>query len=313
MSIKFYLTGKYKMNIKFYLKCILSSLCALVFFLNVPFLSLNVTSDVASGATSDVSPSVSLIFSTSKAYAAEKTANKDKITDEKLKAALVKLLQDNPEIIFEVLQDNSEELIRTITIASEKARAANQKKGWEQDLQKPKKMGVKNRPRLGKSNAKNIVFGYSDFLCSYCAQAAQTIHTLIGRRTDTQFIFKSIPNNDRSRIATRWFYQIDKEDSKKAWQFHDGIFAKQQAFAANPMPVIREIAKKIGLDVDSTEKAVNANQKKLDALIDVDIKEAKDMGFEGTPYFVVNGAVLRGARPVQTFEDAIEFTNKNKR
>lgn len=236
----------------------------------------------------------------------------EKMTDKEFKAALIKLLKDEPEIIFNVLGENSTELINTITIASEKARTAKLEAEWKKDLQVPKNLDLKNRPMLGTSAAKNTIVGYSDFLCSYCAQGARTIQVLLNKRNDTQFIFKSIPTNDISRIATRWFFQINKEDSKKAWQFHDSIFANQKAFAANPIPVIKEIAKKLGIDVNAMEKSINANQKNLDAIINADIQEANKMKFSGTPYFVVNNVSLRGAYPLQTFEEAIAFTNKNK-
>ena len=275
-----------------------STLAFTVLFLSASFLtSLNISLNTPLGLS---------ISTLNKSHAAEA------INDKELKEALTKLLKDNPEIIFTVLQENSDELIKTITVASEKARASKLEGAWKQDLKTPKNINTKNNPSLGKNNANNIIIGYSDFLCSYCAQAANTIHALINKRDDATFTFKSTPKSDASRIATHWFYHINKKDSKKAWQFHDSIFASQQALAKNPIMVVKEIAKKLGFDADAMEKDITKNQKELDAIIRTDMEEATKMGFSGTPYFVVNNVVLRGSHPLQTFEDAIEITNKNK-
>ena len=301
------------MNTIFYKKIILMSVCTIFCFFSAP---LNAPLYIMQNALTDVKGTTprNLQNTYGKAHAADNVSAKTapNINDQELKKALIKLLQDEPEIIFNILEENSEELIQVITLASEKARTSKLKAGWKKDLKTPKKMDTENRPRLGKNNAKNTIIGYSDFLCSYCAQAASTVHTLINKRNDTKFIFKSIPNSDTSKIATRWFYHINQKDSKKAWQFHDALFANQQALAQKPRAVVKGIAKQLGFDAESMEKDISKNQKKLDAIIDADVKEAKKLNFSGTPYFVVNNAVIRGSYPVQSFEDAIEFTNKNK-
>ena len=43
------------------------------------------------------------------------------------------------------------------------------------------------------------------------------------------------------------------------------------------------------------------------------IKEAKELGFAGTPYFLVNNLVVRGAVPLETFIDAVEFAKAGKK
>ena len=121
-----------------------------------------------------------------------------------------------------------------------------------------------------------------------------------------------MPTNEKTRMATRWFYHINKENSKKAWQFHDSIFANQQAFATDSILTVKEIATLLGFDADKMEKAIEVNKKELDALIDLDIQEAKKMDFSGTPYFIVNNVTLRGSQPIQIFENAITFTNEKK-
>ena len=234
----------------------------------------------------------------------------NEISDKELREAIIRILKNEPEILFNVMEENSVELIQTITKASEIMRSAKLEEAWQKDVQNPKSMDLKNRPIQGKANAKNIIVGYSDFLCSYCAQAAKTMHSLMAKRNDIKFVFKANPKNEQGRNAALWFYHLSKKDSKKAWIFHDSLFANQATFAKDPTGTIKTIVNKLGLDADKMEKEINADKKNLEALINADIKEAKDMQLSGTPYFIVNDVIIRGAHPLQTFEKAIEFTNK---
>ena len=234
----------------------------------------------------------------------------NEINDKELREAIIRILKNEPEIIFDVMEENSVELIQAITKASEIVRSAKLEEAWGKDVQNPKSFDLENRPSQGNANAKNLIVGYSDFLCSYCAQAAKTMYRLMDKRNDTQFVFKANPKNEQSRNAALWFYHLNKTDSKKAWIFHDSLFGNQAAFAKDPMGIIKTIVSKLGLDADKMEKEINADKKNLDALINADIKEAKDMQLSGTPYFIVNDVIIRGAHPLQTFEKAIEFTNK---
>ena len=41
-----------------------------------------------------------------------------------------------------------------------------------------------------------------------------------------------------------------------------------------------------------------------------DTKEARDFGFEGTPVFLINGAPVRGAVPVEVLEEFVDVAAK---
>lgn len=233
------------------------------------------------------------------------------ITSAELENALVKLLEEKPEIIFNVMKNNSLAFINTVTQASEKARTQKLHEEWQKDLDTKRKMEITNRPLQGNVTAKHTVIGYSDFLCSFCAQAATTMEGLIKKRDDVKFIFKGVPTNEASRTAMKWFYVLYEKDSKKAWQFHDSIFANQKAFASNHKAVIHELVQRLGFNPIDLEREMVEKDKVLNARIDTDIKELADMGLSGTPNFIVNNVSIKGAYPVQVFEDAIKFTEEH--
>ena len=61
------------------------------------------------------------------------------------------------------------------------------------------------------------------------------------------------------------------------------------------------------------EADLRKNAQAIDLIVATDIREAKDLGFAGTPYFLVNDLVIRGAVPLETFIDAVEFAKTAKK
>ena len=56
---------------------------------------------------------------------------------------------------------------------------------------------------------------------------------------------------------------------------------------------------------------MKSKAKELDALMAGDAADANALGFVGTPYFIVNNMVLRGALPMENFIDAVEMALKH--
>ena len=56
---------------------------------------------------------------------------------------------------------------------------------------------------------------------------------------------------------------------------------------------------------------MKSKAKELDALLAGDAADASALGFVGTPYFLVNNMVLRGALPMENFIDAVDMALKH--
>lgn len=86
------------------------------------------------------------------------------------------------------------------------------------------------------------------------------------------------------------------------WEYHDLIYENQSEVFSDEFLV--ELAEEAGLDVPRFkddffngryENAVAAN-----------FREGQRMGVTGTPTFIVNGQVMVGLQPMETFEQVIE-------
>ena len=60
--------------------------------------------------------------------------------------------------------------------------------------------------------------------------------------------------------------------------------------------------------VDVAKAAKDAKSEGVKKKIDADIQEAESFDITGTPAYIINGVPLRGAYPVEAFEDIIAKT-----
>ncbi len=222
------------------------------------------------------------------------------------------LLKEHPEVIMNVLKEHSEELLEIVQIGSDKRRRAVLIRQWETEIDQPKKVALEGRPVGGSDNAPVTIVAFSDFLCTYCHQAAFTISNLMKRYPGKlRLVFKQIPKAEDGRIAGKWFIAAFQMDRTKAWKMYALIFDRQKQVEDDPLSAMRSIAADAGFDSKALEAAVKSKEADIDAMLQGDAADAKNLGFVGTPYFLVNNMVLRGALPLDNFIDAVEMALKN--
>lgn len=237
-------------------------------------------------------------------------SNKTLSDKEAFKTMLKKVLKENPEILFDVMKENDSTFIKTITTASETAHTSEMETQWDKDSKEPKTFTSANRPYFGDINAPNTLYIFSDFLCTYCQKTAGVVETFIKEHKDVKLFFKAYPKSEQGKAALRWFYLMSRKDMKKAWQLHDTVFVHQQAYANNPLEVLKEIVRQQGLNPEQFAAEVEKKQAELDALIDEDVKEAEKYKVAGTPYIFINNLVLAGSQTLTTLESALKFSVK---
>ncbi len=164
------------------------------------------------------------------------------------------------------------------------------------------------RTAKGDPNAPVIITMYSDFQCPYCAQAAEML-----KQVEKDYIAKG-----KVYLIYRHFAFIGKEsveaaeaaecaaDQGKFWAYHDKLFANQAG--ENKGAFRPERLKKFAQDLKLDMKAFNAcfDSHKYRNQIEAEREQAKGIGVQTTPTFLVNGQMVLGAYPYQQFRQIIE-------
>ena len=158
----------------------------------------------------------------------------------------------------------------------------------------------------GPKNAKVIVTEYSDFQCSYCRQAQVTVRQVLRQyQDDVRLVFKHLP----LEIHTLSFQAAQAAfcggRQGVFWQYHDALFDSD---TLSP-EVFTKLAKVLGLDMDQFQKCLVSQESRL-AVLD-NLSEARQLGIDSTPTFLVNGKLIRGAVSFEEFKAVIERELKN--
>lgn len=215
------------------------------------------------------------------------------------------LLKKHPEILIEALRKEKDTLLGLLEEAARERQQAEEARRLEEERKNPLKPVLEpGRLALGKAEAPVPVVEYSDFFCHYCAAGAGVMKELLARHPDdVRVVFKHFATDPLSRKAALYFEALGMQKPDMAWAFYDRVFADQEKTAAGGEAALRELALSLGPDVKRLD--ADLARPELDQRVKRDTEEARGFKFRGTPTFVVGGMSIRGAAPVEVFEDAV--------
>ena len=228
------------------------------------------------------------------------------LTEQTLRDALRRVLRDSPEIVMDVLRENSIAVLEIAQQGSQERQFKAMRTQWQEDMKKQLQIN-QDRPILGNVKAPVTIVAYSDYTCPYCADAAETIQQVMAARKNTvRFMFKNYPRRDQplARLASEYVTAAFVLDESMGWAFHDVVFANQMRLLKEGEGFLRAEALALGYNLQKL--GAEAKGRKVKAIIDEDIAEAQDNGVPGTPYHLVNNLSVRGGLPLAAFLEAVD-------
>ena len=223
------------------------------------------------------------------------------------KEAVRQVLKENPDLILDILQENSETVLeiaqRGDMLRKRRALLAQ----WEQDAKTPKNLDLAGRAFRGNKNAPVTITSFSDFTCPFCLRAEQVIAQLLQKYDGTlRVTFKALPkeNDSYALAAAQYATAAFMLDPEKGWEFFDALFNNITLFERDTENFLKDTAARLGYDLRrlKAEAGSPAVQQRLAA----DRQEADSLGISGTPHFVVNDLMIRGAVSRDLFEEAVD-------
>ena len=158
-------------------------------------------------------------------------------------------------------------------------------------------------PFKGNANAPVTIVEFTDFHCPFCKQALPTLAQLESRYGDkVRIVFRDFPI-DSLHPGARKGHEAARcaSEQGKFWPYHDKLFANAPKASAENL---KAYAKEVGLDVRAFEKCFSSG--KYQAAVQKDIEEGTRAGVTGTPAFFINGRVISGAQPLESFVRVID-------
>ena len=162
----------------------------------------------------------------------------------------------------------------------------------------------------GSPTAPVWVVEVSDFQCPFCKTWHDSTYRALRREFVTPgtirlaYINYPLPNHENAMPAAEAAMCAGAQG--RFWEMHDGLFDRQDTWAAMPnaAPVFDSVARAAGVDVAAMRRCID--QGSMRALIQADAERAQEFGVQATPSFIIGGDVLiRGAQPIEAFRRAI--------
>lgn len=147
----------------------------------------------------------------------------------------------------------------------------------------------------GNPDAPTKLVEYSDFQCPACAQAFPVVQQLLEEHGDKiSFEYKHFPLfsiHPHAVPAARAAEAAGQQG--QFFAMHDKLFEEQSVWsnAASPNVYFEQYAEELELDMKLFKRHLNASV--IDDKINDEFNEARELGFTGTPSFMLNGQRLQ--------------------
>jgi protein-disulfide isomerase len=162
-------------------------------------------------------------------------------------------------------------------------------------------------PTWGSRTALVTIVEFSDLQCPFCSRVLPTLSQLREKYgpENLRIVWKNnpLPFHPNARPAAEAAMGVQELAGPQAfWRFHDRVFADQSSMGQDSY---ERWASEVGVrDIEALRAGLASHR--WAAPVEADMNEARDLGMNGTPSFLVNGVPVVGAQPLETFEKTID-------
>ena len=140
---------------------------------------------------------------------------------------------------------------------------------------------------------------FTDYNCGFCRASVPDVQRLLKSDGNIRLVYRELPIlSQSSRDAALWALAAARQGKHKA--FHDALFAGGRADEAN----IAAAARKAGLDMAAARAFVASPQANQE--IERNLALMQQIGFNGTPTFIIGDQILEGALGYDALKRAVE-------
>jgi protein-disulfide isomerase len=152
-----------------------------------------------------------------------------------------------------------------------------------------------------------VIEEFADFECVYCAQGNETMKAISDHYRDKiKLVFRNFPLSFHkySLLAAKAYTAITLQDQLLAQRWRNRIFENQRRLKEEGETFVFEVATQVGVDLETMKKDMASTV--VDQMIEQDRKRAEELGFKGTPSFLIGSERVQGTRSFEEFKNIID-------
>ena len=162
----------------------------------------------------------------------------------------------------------------------------------------------------GSLTAPVTVYEMSDFQCPYCKRHAMETYPLLEREyIDTgkvRWVFVNFPLPMHPNAAPAAEVAMCAAQQGKFWPVHDLLFTYQETWAPLKEPGAFMLALGDSVGADRAALTSCVQQKASRPIVEADAMGSARSGANSTPTFYIEGGLLVGAYPIETFRQILD-------
>lgn len=202
----------------------------------------------------------------------------DELSEARVKELVYEAIRENPSIVLEAV-----EILRVREAQAQAQTQADVLSDQRQILE-----ADPNAPVLGNPDGDVTVVEFFDYNCPYCRRAMPVVQELLEFDPNARLVYREWPIlGDGSVFAAKAALASRKQG--KYEEFHWALMG--MTGRAEEASVLR-IAKEVGLDIDRLKADMEGRE--IAEHIQTSMGLAQDLGFSGTPSFVVGDNLVPG-------------------
>jgi len=156
---------------------------------------------------------------------------------------------------------------------------------------------------FGNPNGDVTLVEFTDYNCGYCRSSVADVQKLIDSDSNIRVVIREVPIlSATSRDAALWALAAAKQGKHKA--FHDAMFSGGRPDAQS----IRAAASKAGMNLAAAEKFARSSEAMAE--VESNIAIMQQVGFGGTPTFIIGEQILEGAVGLDALKAAVARARK---
>jgi protein-disulfide isomerase len=158
-------------------------------------------------------------------------------------------------------------------------------------------------PVKGPANAPVTIVEFSDFHCPFCKRVLPTLKEIEAKYGGkVKLVFRDYPL-EQLHPGVRKAHEAARcaGEQGKFWAYHDVLFDKAPRASADD---VKAFAREVGLDLAKFDRCIASG--KQNELVQKDMDEGARLGVNGTPAFFINGELLSGAQPLESFVRVVD-------
>ncbi len=253
------------------------------------------------------------------AEAARRKVATEELLRQEVDAKVTALPADQIDAIYEQNKDRfagqtrAEAIARIREVLGQRARA-ERRAAFDKQLRDASRVAVRlepprtaitipaGAPSTGPANPPVTIVEFTDYQCPYCHRAQGVIDEVLSRYSGkVRFVHLDFPLDGHPGAVPAARAARCAGEQGRFWEYHRSLMTSPGTLDEADL---KGRATTLKLDVGGFSTCLSSDRHEED--IQASLRQGEELGVTGTPAYFVNGRMLSGARPLESFTEVID-------